>query len=130
MAKKQLTTYPSLIKATILFLLAVGIALFLLVIVIRLGRKYMGVRNDIKELRTQHTELSQKLQDITAKNAYLETAEGQERELRNKFNMVRPGESIVIITNDSKASETPPQSSRVFRLWDTLLHGLGFRTRL
>lgn len=50
----------------------------------------------------------------------LENNEGMEWEIRDKFNVTKPGENVVIIVPDDEATSTPPQKGFFSRLFSGL----------
>jgi cell division protein FtsB len=113
-------------KRIIAALFALLIFFLLLMSVIRLAEKYFAVRNRNKELTEQGTELQQKENALVTTNAYLSSPQGTEQSLRERFNYVKPGEGMIIISPQPTLTP-PPSQSTVSRWWDELLHGLGIR---
>ncbi|HWC57901.1 MAG TPA: hypothetical protein VG621_03055 [Candidatus Paceibacterota bacterium] len=127
MTKTQFSGKPTLFspKRMLGALVAVGVAFLLLMSVIKVTQKYVAARRRIKDLTIQAQDLQQKQTTLTQANAYLATPEGTEQALREKYNVVKPGEGIIIISDTSPAP-SPPQS-KVSRWWNAILQGLGIR---
>lgn len=104
MAKTQFSHRLSY-KVVLSTLLALGVFFLLLTSVIGLGQKYFTLRTRTKELKEEQQALIAKEQALTEQNAYLETIEGQAQLLRSKFNVVQPGEEIIVISNTLEDGE-------------------------
>jgi cell division protein FtsB len=107
--------------------LALLIFFLLLTSVVGLGEKYFAIRARSKELAAQQIAMQQKENDLVSTNAYLATPEGTEQSLRERYNYVKPGEGMIIITPDNTPPPPPPSPTGIAYLWDQLLHGLGIR---
>jgi DNA-binding NarL/FixJ family response regulator len=83
----------------VIFLIVfVGFALFSIV------GKSMSASSARKLAESQATELKQKDDDMTRKLTALGTADGEEAALREQFPVVRPGEHVVVITDESQSA--------------------------
>jgi cell division protein FtsB len=107
-------------------LVAVIVAFLLLVSVISVAGKYFSIKAHNKDLQAEKIELQRKQENLKEMNDYLATPEGSEQALRDKFNVVKPGEGIIIVT---PPDTTPPpvKKTGVMRWWDAVLRGLGIR---
>ena len=129
MAKTQ---FPNNRKISYKTLLGTGVALVaffvLLTSVIGLGEKYFAIKSRTKELKKQQATLIAKEQSLMEQNAYLETPDGKAQVLRAKFNVVQPGEEMIVIMTPPEP-ELPPEKeqSRIGHWWDAIVHGLGFK---
>lgn len=105
------------------------IAFFLLVTsVIGLAEKHRSITRRIDELHVEQKQLQEKKNTLVSMNETLDTLEGKEQLLRNKYNLVRPGEEIIIITQPQETEVTiSDDRSRVQRWWSTLMRGLGLK---
>src|ERR1700744_4711194 len=92
----RVTTVPP--KRILGALLAFLIFFLLLMSVIRLAEKYFAVRTRNKELAAETITLQQKQTDLTNTNAYLSSPEGTEDSLRERYDYVKPGEEMIIIS--------------------------------
>jgi len=70
-------------------------------------------QNGLAALRARSTELEEKL-------AHLKTLEGIEAEIREQFQMSKPGEKMVVVIPDKSSEEaiSEPRQSFVSRLFD------------
>lgn len=91
---------------SLLLCIALTIALLILISsVVQLARKQAGVRSSIRQLKAEHSALLEKEQDLEAVINYLQTPEGKEQALRDKYRLVKPGEDLVIITDPESQSD-------------------------
>ena len=99
MAKIQLSKSNRLSPRLVLtFIVATVLTFLLLASVINISQKYFHLRKDIKDLKTDQASLEKKENQLADTNSYLTTSEGQEQALRDKYNVVKPGEGMIIIT--------------------------------
>lgn len=105
---------------------ALVVAFLLLTSVIGLMEKYRVIRGRVRGLKDEQKELLVKQDLLIEKNRYIGTDEGQEYELRSKYNVVKPGEGMIIVTDPESINDINPRDSRVKRWWVSLLRGLGF----
>jgi cell division protein FtsB len=109
------------------FVVALVVFFLLLTSVIGLAEKHTVLRTEIEQLETKQGELKDKQESLAATNEYLKTPEGKEQVFRTKYNVVKPGEGMIIITPQPKLPPPPPPQSAVSRFWDSILEGLGIR---
>ena len=115
-------------KTLLLFVVSVVVFFVLLSAVINLGKKYISLREKLRELESEKAALQQKQAELGEENAYLKTKEGEERILREKYQLVRPGEGLIIITEpDPLLTESEVRKRSIGKFWDTLLKALGIR---
>lgn len=122
--QRQKRTSPKRVLGAVV---AVVVAFLLLASVVGLAEKYVAIRKRVRDLKEEQAELAQKQLALKKTNEYIETEEGIERELRTKYNVIKPGEGVIVITNPGDGEEDVGPSSRVGRWWDSLLRGLGIR---
>lgn len=121
--RRRTAVSPKKILGAIVALLVVFI---LFTSVIGLTRKYLGVQKRVRALKEQEALVLEKQQNLKKITSYMETPAGEEYELRSKYNIVRPGEEVIII---SEAEKLPEEESKtiVGRWWESILKGLGLR---
>lgn len=128
MAKTQFTTHRISPKNLLGLLVALIVAFLLMLSVISVATKYFGIRRHIKDLTLEQAELQKKHESIAEKNAYLATPEGTEEILREKYNVIKPGEGIVVVVDPAPAvlpaSDTGPK-----HWWQAILAGLGLHRK-
>ena len=120
---------PYRVGARTILMATVAFVIFALLLssVINLFTKYRAIRLHIKELKVQQGQLQQKKTSVTAMNDYINTPEGKEEVFRDKYRVVRPGEGMIVITNDSAETTTVSSRPGIVRFWEDILHGLGLR---
>lgn len=123
--KKPRLSYKRLLAA----LLALVLAFILLTSVISVAGKYIAIRRHIRELKGEQATLAAKSDVLTKKNAYLATTEGQEQALRDKYNVVKPGEGMIVIVPPDMVPGAAKGSSTASRWWSAIIHGLGIHKR-
>lgn len=110
-------------------ILALGVALAVLAIllssVVELYKKHRAIRAHIYELTKDKAALEGKYQAAVALNERIETREGKEYILRDKYRMVKPGEGLIVVTNETTLSQEEEQKPPFRRFWDSILRGLG-----
>jgi len=117
-------TSPKRILAATLALIVVFL---LLASVVGLAEKYVAIRKRVRALKEEQYQLLVKQEKLRETNEYIETKEGEEYQLRSKYNVVKPGEEVVVITSpEIDTIETVP-ATRVGRWWESLMKGLGVR---
>lgn len=128
MTKAQLPPKPRAVspKRILATLVAVVVFFLLLTSVINLFEKYRALKKGRAELYKEQEALVHKKVQLKETNAYLETDEGKEQALRDKYNVVKPGEGMIIITTPALEAPEPVHRSRVGRWWDAIVGGLGF----
>ncbi|MEO5646149.1 MAG: hypothetical protein ABIO57_03580 [Candidatus Paceibacterota bacterium] len=107
---------------------AISLVIFFLFLtsVIGLAQKYFTIKARNKELNIEQSALAQKEKSLTTTNTYLATPEGTEQSLRERYNYIKPGEEMIVITPDT-APPIVEQKTGVAHWWDQLLRGLGLR---
>lgn len=113
-------------KTVLGFIVALIVAFVLLFSCINVLQKYIGIRRHIRELSEEKKALEQKHQMLTEQNQYLETPEGKERILREKYNVTKPGEGVVLIV-DPEQSVVDLEKNKPGSWWQKLFAGLGLR---
>lgn len=95
---KQSEPKKKKLPVSVLIFFLVAIFLLLLSSVIQLARKQMRIESAIRQLKSQRESLVEKQENLTATVGYLQTTEGKEQALRDKYRLVKPGEGLVVIT--------------------------------
>lgn len=126
MPKTQFTQSRLSPKRLLGAIVALTVAFLLLTSVISVASKYVATKRHIKELAQEKAALEQKQVTLKSKNDYLATAEGAEQVLREKYNVIKPGEGIVVVA-DTPVLDTDITPSRARRWWDAILSGVGIK---
>lgn len=129
MTKTQFSDNRKISYKTLLGTAVALVAFFLLLTsVIGLAEKYFAIKGRTKELKKQQAALILKEQSLMEQNAYLETEEGKGQVLRAKFNVVRPGEEMIVLLTPPEVEQPPvKEQSRLGHWWDAIIHGLGIK---
>lgn len=114
-------------RAILLLVLATIVAFLLFLSVFSVAKKYFDLRTNIKKLENEKIELEAKRNNLKEINELLNSSDGIEQSLRNKYNVIRPGEGMIIVTGTSKSNEIVENQSRVSKWWDDIMRGLGIR---
>jgi cell division protein FtsB len=127
MSKTQFTQPKQTISPKLLLraLIALIVMFILLNSVVSLAQKYIGIRRHIDDLDQEKGVLEQKYKDLERTNEYLSTDAGAEYALREKYNVVKPGEGVVVVVEPLRVAE-PERPSRVSRWWQAIVKGLGW----
>lgn len=130
MAKTQFSSSNSTIsyKRLLAAMIALVVFFLLLTSVIGLAEKYYAIRKRTGEIKVQQVTLLEKERALMEQNAYLSTVDGQQQSLRAKFNVVKPGEEMIVITVPVEPLAAPAAPKTGFgHWWQTILQGLGFK---
>lgn len=104
--------------------IALGVLALLISSVGSLYKKHRFIRAHINELKKDQEILVQKYQTVSDLNQRIETDEGKEYILRDKYRMIRPGEGLIVVADEPivVSNEKKP----IFRrFWDSILRGIG-----
>jgi len=112
----------------VLYSIPALILLLVLTIVLTRGAiRVMGKRLEsaeyAKELEQRATALVLREQELEESIARLETEEGKEEEIRERFSVTQEGEYVAVIVDDRNASTTTVDTSLPWykRLWDAII---------
>jgi len=126
---RKSTTHRQISPKALLGLVAALVVAFLLLLsAISVAEKYMSTRRHIRDLINEKAELERKHATLEERNAYFATPEGKEQVLREKYNVAKPGEGIVVIiapTVDGAVGTDIDTRS----WWQKLLAGLGLHKK-
>jgi cell division protein FtsB len=128
MAKKQFSPDQRTVSPRHILAALIGLTVFFLLLtsVIGLGQKYFALRQRDKELKEQQAALTKKEQDLENTNAYLATPAGVEESLRERYDYIKPGEQMIVITPSPSQTPPPPQTG-IAHWWNDLMEALGLR---
>ncbi len=94
-------------------------ALFLLLILIcilakanfEIYKKHENSFNNLKETKKELNNLKERQSMLSFEISKLETEEGIEEEIRSKFDVAKPGETVVVIVEDASSTEKNSDTS-------------------
>ncbi len=107
------------------FVVAIAILAILLSSVLELYQKHKAIRAHIENLKEDKGILEEKYTTIHDLNTRIETQEGKEYILRDKYRLVRPGEGLIVVTTAEQKEQSAEKQPVLKRFWNTLLKGLG-----
>lgn len=127
MIKMQFSKQPYRIspRRIVGFVVAIAILAILLSSVLELYQKHRTIRAHIENLKEDKGILEEKYTTIHDLNTRIETQEGKEYILRDKYRLVRPGEGLIVVTTSEQKEQSAEKQPVLKRFWNTLLKGLG-----
>jgi cell division protein FtsB len=96
--------------------------------VFSLTKKYYTIRKNISQLKKQEAALVEKKKSLDEKNKFLDTSFGQESLARDKYSLVKPGESMIVIATEPIVAQIPIKKG-IGHFWDVFMEGLGLRKK-
>lgn len=115
-------------KALLGLILALTVTFLLLLSTISVAEKYMATRRHIRDLTNEKAALERKYETLETRNAYFATPEGKEQVLREKYNVAKPGEGIVVIVTPTFDGAVATDSD-TRSWWQKLFAGLGLHKK-
>lgn len=113
-------------KSVLIAVIAILIFSMLLSSVVNLMGKYIAMRGHISSLKQEQLELQNKKTTVSEMNSDINTLEGQERIFRDKYRLIKPGEGMIVITDEDPSTKgTSDKKSKIRRFWDSIVKGLG-----
>lgn len=98
----------------VVFLLAM--LLVLTISAVKLAKKQIGINKTINQLQNEKNELLDKQENLKASLSYLDTEDGKERAFREKYQLVKPGERLIVITNqENDVLEKENEKGSIFK---------------
>ncbi len=82
--------------------------------------------NHVQELEAQSLELKERQKDLEEDIGYLKTEEGIDEEIKERFNVAKTGERVVIIVDPKNIGSTTPEKGLPWykRIWNAIIPGL------
>lgn len=115
MQKKQ--TQPSVIKKIILLFVGIIVLFITTSSFISMVGKYRSSLKELDQKKREFSVLEEKKKDALSLYATLETEEGKELYIREKYRVVKPGEELIILS-DSEQAPFLEKSRKT--LWDRI----------
>jgi cell division protein FtsB len=101
----------------------------LLIIVVLVAKGAIGVYAKEKDSRTEMNRVLQQKKDLEARldtmnqhNEQLKTEAGVETEIRNKFDVVKQGEGVIVIVDKDIPVIEEDNRGIVKKFWDSVVH--------
>lgn len=97
--------------------------LFVLIIVAGRGlvsiyAKQMTSSEEMRLVEAKKAELEERHRSLTDKVSELNTTEGIEKEIRSKFDVVRPGEGVILVVDKEIPAPAEAEPSVIKKLWN------------
>ncbi len=99
--------------------------LVLLVIIILVFRGLISIsirqsnsREEMNLVEAKKAELQKRYTDLSGEVKDLNTDEGLEKEIRSKFDVVKPGESVIMVVDKDVPAPIPEDTSIIKKLWN------------
>ena len=67
-----------------------------------LNKQRISLKNDLDKITKELTPLNEENKELIAEINYLENPDNLEKELRSRFNYVKPGEKLIIVVPESQ----------------------------
>ena len=101
------------------------VILVLLILVIVALRGLVGLYakkstsgEEMKLVEAKRAELQERYNNLSIKVNELNTNEGLEREIRAKFDVVKPGENVIMVVDKEIPAPIPQETSVIKKLWN------------
>jgi cell division protein FtsB len=114
--KKRIYSIPSLLL------------LFLLVLISIKGtwevmNKKRSSEQYVKSLEAQSQELTERQKNLEEDISYLNTEEGIDEEIKQRFNVSKAGEKVVVIVDPKPISTTTDKNSKIWylKIWNAII---------
>lgn len=80
-------------------------------------RSQLNIRQEVKGLQTQYTKLEDQSLELVRQLKYLQSQEFVEREAREKLNMAKKGEHVVLVTRGEGKSLSGGNKNQPLKNW-------------
>lgn len=121
--KKDTTYYKNIFFPVILGLVILAAISFLVITDLRMNKKRLELNLKIENLRKEIGVLEKKKQELSAGISQIPTEGYLEKEARERFNLKKPGEEVVVVLPPEEIQEEKPEEQRSF--WQRILEKLG-----
>ncbi len=101
---KRTNIFKSILFSRGMALVIIFLIVFMGFAVFSIAGKSMNAAHDRKLAEAEAVQLKQKEDDLSSKLAALQTPDGQEAALREQYPVVKPGEHVVVITDEQPAA--------------------------
>lgn len=89
----------------------------------KIGLKYWDSAQKLKETESQTIKLREREAKLEGEVAELKTSEGVEAYIREKFNAVKEGESVVVIIDEKRATTSSEEVMPWYRrIWSAIMN--------
>ncbi|MCH8741659.1 septum formation initiator family protein [Patescibacteria group bacterium] len=122
--KKETTFFKSILTPILSGLMIFAVIGFLVITNFERNKKRSELNLRIENLKNEIEILERKKQELSAGISQISTEEYLEKEAREKFNLKKPGEELVVILSSEESEEEVPEKKEGF--WQRFLEKIGF----
>ena len=98
------------------------ILLILVILVIKglvnIYAKESSSHEEMNLIETKKADLQQRYNDLSGKVDDLKTDQGLEKEIRSKFDVVKPGENVIVVVDKDVPAPIPQETSVIKKIWN------------
>lgn len=106
-------------KYTLLFLLIlIGLVIKGL---ISISTKEIDSGEEMRRVEAKQVELQERYNNLSTRVEDLKTTQGMEKEIRSKFDVVKPGESVIMVVDKDVPAPAPEETSVIKKLWNDVV---------
>lgn len=97
--------------------------LFVLIVLVAKGlisiaTKQSNSNGEVDLVGAKRTQLQERYNNLSERVNELNTKEGMEKEIRSKFDVVLPGESVIVVVDKEIQPPIPEETSVIKKLWN------------
>lgn len=111
--QKKPTFLEQLFSSANLVLILVAILIFFLVNLGRTSIKYFSIKNEINDLEKEIISLEKENIELTTKINYFQSDFYKEKEAREKMNLKKPDEKVIIIIPPDESTVAPKEKAEI-----------------
>jgi cell division protein FtsB len=83
-----------------------------------ISAKQINSAEEMRLVEQKKAELQERYDSLSTKVNELNTNEGMEREIRSKFDVVKPGENVIMVVDKEIPAQIPQETSVIKKLWN------------
>lgn len=100
--------------------------LFILIILVVKGlisitSKKIDSREEMKAVEAKKAELQERYDNLSSRVEELKTTQGIEKEIRSKYDVVKPGESVIMVVDKEIPEPEQAETSVIKKLWNDVV---------
>ena len=101
--------------------------LFVLIIlaakgILSISAKERGSREEMISTQSKEAGLEKRYNNLQSRVSDLKTGEGVEKEIRSKFDVVKPGEHVILVVDKEVPQSTEQDPSFFKKIWNGMVH--------
>jgi cell division protein FtsB len=104
------------------------VLLVLFVLIVLVGRgllsisaKQMSSSEEMDLVEAKRAELQERYNNLSGRVGELNTNEGMEREIRSKFDVAKPGETVIMVVDKEIPAPIQKETSIIKKLWNDVV---------